>query len=145
MTRVLYRSASVLLLLFAAGHQLGFRRANPLWRADSVVSAMQTTTFIVDGMTRSYWSFFSGFGFFVTALLVFSALLAWTLGDLSIRVRELRIVCWAFALCYVGIAIMTWAYFFIAPGVLSTVVAVVLMMAAWLATHTPSERAASLR
>ena len=141
MTRILYRTTSVLLLLFAAGHQLGFRRANPLWSAESVVSAMQTTTFVVDGYTRSYWSFFSGFGFFVTTLLVFSALLAWTLADVAERVRELRVVCWAFALCYVGIALMTWAYFFIAPGVLSSVVALVLCVAAASASKQSASRA----
>ncbi len=141
MTRILYRIASVLLLLFAAGHQFGFRRENPLWRTESVVAAMQTTTFIVDGFTRSYWSFFSGFGFFVTALLVFSALLAWTLGDIAVRVRELHVLRWAFAVCYVGIAVMTWMYFFIAPGVLSTAVALVLCVAAASASKQSASRA----
>jgi hypothetical protein len=61
--RSLYRLAAVLLVLFAAGHQLGFRRVSPEWNADAVVRAMQTTSFTVQGFTRTYWHFFSGVGF----------------------------------------------------------------------------------
>jgi hypothetical protein len=34
-----YRIASVLLLLFAAGHTFGFRQNNPEWGADAVLGA----------------------------------------------------------------------------------------------------------
>jgi hypothetical protein len=72
----MYRVASVLLVLFAAAHSFGFRRVNPTWNADATVAAMKTT-FQVQGQTRSYWDFFSGFGFFATGLLLFCAILAW--------------------------------------------------------------------
>jgi Kef-type K+ transport system membrane component KefB len=39
----LYRVASVVLLLFAAGHSFGFRKVDPRWNADATVAAMKTT------------------------------------------------------------------------------------------------------
>ena len=127
----LYRISAALLVLFALGHQFGFRSVDPAWQADAVVGAMQTTRFTVQGFTRTYWNFFSGFGFFVTALLLFSGVLAWELGRLRPDVLgQLSRALWAFAICYTAIAIMTWAYFFIAPGVFASLIALCLILAA---------------
>lgn len=127
---LLYRAASVLLLLYAAGHQLGFRRVDPKWNADATVAAMKTT-FEVQGQTRSYWNFFSGFGFFVTGLLLFAAILAWQLGALPGDVlQRLNLVRWAFAACFVALTILTWRYFFPAPTIFSALVALALVLAA---------------
>ncbi len=82
---ILYRIASVLLLLFGVGHQLGFRRVDPRWGVDSTIAALKATRFQVQGMTRTYWDFFSGFGFFVTVLLFFAAVLALVLAAWSAR------------------------------------------------------------
>ena len=82
-TRWLYYTASVLLAFFAIGHQLGFRKVDPTWHANEVVASMQQTHFTVQGFDRSYWSFFSGFGLFSTAFLLFSSLLALELGRLG--------------------------------------------------------------
>jgi hypothetical protein len=134
---ILYRIASVLLVLFAAGHQLGFRRTKPAWGVDAVVASMQTTRFDVDGFSRTYWDFFSGFGFFVTVLLLFAAVLCWQLGGLGAeQLWSLRIVTWALALCFVLLAVFTWRYFFLVPGVFSSVVAACLVLAAWLAGNS---------
>lgn len=130
-TALLYRAASVLLLLYAAGHQLGFRRVDPKWNAAASVAAMQTT-FQVQGQTRSYWDFFSGLGFFCTALLLFAALLAWQLGALPAAVLQtMNLVRWAFAACFVGLTFLTWRYFFPAPTIFSGLVALMLVLAAW--------------
>jgi hypothetical protein len=42
------------------------------------------------------------------------------------------VVRWSFAICFVAIAALTWRYFFIAPGVFSSLVALALIGAAWL-------------
>ena len=132
----LYRVASVLLVLFGLGHQLGFRRVDPRWGLDSAIGALKATPFQVQGMTRTYWDFFSGFGFFVTVLLFFSAILAFQLAGLSKEsLRSLRVVTWAFALSFVVITLLTWRYFFIAPLVFSSLVALCLLMAAWSAAR----------
>ena len=133
---LLYRVASVLLVLFGLGHQLGFRRVDPRWGVDSAIGALKATQFQVQGMTRTYWDFFSGFGFFVTVLLFFSAILAFQLAGLSKEsLRSLRVVTWAFALSFVVITLLTWRYFFIAPLVFSSLVALCLLMAAWSAVR----------
>jgi len=128
---ILYRVSAVVLLLFAAGHQLGFRRVDPRWNADAAVAAMRNVRFPVQGFQRTYWEFFSGFGFFVTTLLLFSAVFAWQVGGLSPDSRRmLAPVLWAFAIAYVVIAALTWRYFFVAPGILATIVALLLVVAA---------------
>jgi hypothetical protein len=99
---------------------------------DSVVQAMKATHFEVQGQTRSYWDFFTAFGFFVTALLLFAAFLAWQLGGLSKEaLRDLGPVTWALALCFVAITLITWHYIFFIPLVFSGVVALCLLFAAW--------------
>lgn len=125
-----YRIASAILVLYVAAHQLGFRQVDPRWNADATVAAMKTT-FQVQGQTRSYWDFFSGFGFFCSGLLLFCAVLAWQLGALPADVMSrLKLVRWAFAACFVGLTIVTWRYIFWAPTAFTAVVALVLVLAA---------------
>ena len=53
---LLYRIAAVLLLLFAAGHTLGFRQSDPTWGVDALLSSMRSIHFDVQGFNRSYWA-----------------------------------------------------------------------------------------
>jgi len=132
-----YRACGVLLLLFAVGHQLGFRQVDPAWGlgVDAVVRSMQTVSFPVQGFHRTYWDFFSGFGFFSTAFLVFSALLAFDLSRQSSEVlAHLRFLRWAFAACYVVIAVLMVTNFFAVPVVFGSLVAVGLTVAASMTT-----------
>ena len=62
---LLYRVASFVLVLFAAGHTLGFRKADPRWGAEAVVGAMHNVRFNVGSFNRGYWDFYLGFGYFV--------------------------------------------------------------------------------
>ena len=138
---LLYRIASALLVLFGLAHQLGFRQVDPRWGVDSAIGALKATQFQVQGMTRTYWDFFSGFGFFVTVLLFFAAILAFQLGGLSREtLSSLGLVTWAFALSFLVITLLTWRYFFIAPLVLSSLVALCLLTAAWSAASEPERR-----
>ena len=129
---LLYRISSGLLVLFALGHTIGFRRVDSSWNADGVVNGMRTVTFHVLGFNRSYWDFFSGFGFFVSVFLIFAAILAWQFGSLSREaLAAIPVARWSFAACFVLIAALTWRYFFLPPGVFSTLVALGLVGAAW--------------
>lgn len=135
--RILYRIIAVLLLAFAGGHQFGFRRADPRWNATGVVDGMRNVTFDVQGFTRSYWDFFSGFGFFVTAFLVFAAIHSWQMGAMSTeRLSALPVMRWSFAACFAIIAVISWQDFFVTPGVLSTLIALGLVAAAMLGAST---------
>jgi hypothetical protein len=130
--KALYRTAAVLLVLFAGGHQLGFRQVDPSWSAGQVVTLMQSTHFTVQGFSRSYWEFFSGFGFFSTVFLLFSALLAWELARVPREVMgAMTRIRWAFALCYLIIAVLMWTNFFAGPIVFSVLIALCLLLAAW--------------
>jgi hypothetical protein len=130
---VLYRIASVLLLLFAVGHTLGFRQIDPKWGVDSLIASMRTIHFDVQGFSRSYWDFYTGFGLFVTVFLLFAAFLAWQLGGLPAQsLARMRGVAWALALCFAAVTVLSWSYFFTAPVVFSLVVTICLVAAAWL-------------
>jgi hypothetical protein len=128
-----YRVASVLLLLWAVGHTLGFRSPDPNWGADSVVGSMQSLHFNAQGSNRTYWDFFVGFGLFVSVFLLLSAVLAWQLGGLPAETLALmRRTAWAFAICFAALTILSWAYFFILAIGFSIVITVCLVAAAWL-------------
>jgi len=95
---------------------------------------MKSTHFNIQGFSRSYWDFFVGFGFFVTVFLLFAAALAWQLGGVAAEtLARLRLIAWAFALCFVAITVLSWRYFFAIPLVLSFLITVCLILAAWLA------------
>ncbi|MFI5091659.1 MAG: hypothetical protein ACHP7P_16590 [Terriglobales bacterium] len=124
--------AAILLLLFAAAHLFGFRQLDPQWGITSLIDSLKTTRFQVQGATRTYWDFFSGFGFFVTVLLLFSSVLSWQLATLPApMLASLRIIRWSLAACYVIIAVLTWRYIFVAPLVFAGLVASCLTLAAW--------------
>jgi hypothetical protein len=130
---LLYRIASVLLLLFAVGHTLGFRKINPKWGIESLIDSMRSIRFDAQGSSRTYWDFYVGFGFFVTVFLLFAAVLAWQLGGLSPDALALMHgTAWALAICFLGVTILSWRYFFIAPLVFSILVTACLGLAAWL-------------
>src|SRR3954467_2362896 len=130
---LLYRISAVFLVLFALGHTIGFRQVDPRWGADTVVSGMRNVSFEVQSFNRTYWDFFTGFGVFVTVFLLFAAVLSWRFGSTSPeRLAVMSVERWSFAVCLVLIAALTWRYFFLAPGVLSTLAALGLVAAAWL-------------
>jgi hypothetical protein len=135
---VLYRIAAVLLLLFAVAHTLGFRQIDPKWGVDSMIASMRSIHFDAQGFSRSYWDFFVGFGLFVGVFLLLSAVLAWQLGGLSQEtLRLMPVVTWTLAGCFVAATVLMWMYFFIAPLIFSAVIALCLILAAWLAGKKP--------
>jgi hypothetical protein len=129
---ILYRTSSVLLLLFAAGHTLGFRQNNPEWGAGAVLGLMRSVRFDAQGFTRTYWDFFSAFGLFFSVFLVFAAALAWLLsGMLTQTFARVRSIAWALAICFVAITALSWRYAFTTPIVFSTLITACLIAAAW--------------
>jgi hypothetical protein len=128
----LYRVASGLLFLFAAGHTFGFTQVDPAWGVGAVVGAMQSSRFIVQGFTRTYWDFFVGAGFTVGVLYLFAAIVAWQLSGLPEGTLALmRVTAWAFAGSFVAVAVLSSLYLFWVPIVMSGVIAGCLTAAAW--------------
>jgi hypothetical protein len=132
---VLYRVASVLLVLFAVGHTLGFRESDPRWGVDTLLGSMRSIRFDVQGFNRTYWDLFVAAGLSVGVFYLFAAILSWQLGGLSAETLPLmRVTAWALALCFVAIAVVSWRYLFIIPIVFSMVISVLLIAAAWLSS-----------
>ncbi|HWZ56409.1 MAG TPA: hypothetical protein VNZ63_10085 [Verrucomicrobiae bacterium] len=129
----LYRTASVLLLLWAAGHTIGFRQIDPAWHVDSLVDSMKSVHFDANGSIRTYWDFFVGFGLFVSVLLLFAAIVAWQLGSLPTEtLARMRAVAWGFVICVGIVTWLSWRYFFVIPVVFSIAILLCLAAAAWL-------------
>ena len=136
-----YRIASVLLLLFAVGHTLGFRQSDPGWGVDTLLDSMRSIHFDVQGFSRTYWDLFVAAGFLVGVFYLFAAILAWQLGGLPGQTLVLmRGTAWAFALCFAAITIVSWRYLFILPTLFSLVITVCLTAAAWLSTKRIGKR-----
>ncbi len=131
---VLYRIASVLLILFTAGHTVGFLKfVPPTPEGIAVRDSLTRVHFQVRGRDYSYGGFYRGFGLFNSVYLLFSALLAWHLGTLAARdPHAIGAVGWAFCVVMVATLLLCWAYFNMVAVTFSAVLAVCLGWAAWL-------------
>ena len=132
-----YRIAAVLLLLFAVGHTLGFRQSDPQWGVDALLGSMRSIHFDAQGFSRTYWDFFSAFGLFFSAFLLFAAVLAWLLAGLPAEIlARVRSIAWALAICFVAVTALSCRYAFTIPIVFSTLITVCLTAAAWRSAKT---------
>jgi hypothetical protein len=114
---LLYRIAAGILVLFFLGHTFGFRQTNPPFGVDAVVAAMQSVHFDLQGSSRTYWDLYSGLGFSSSAYLLFFAVLAWQLGSLpAATLAPMRVITWAFAVCFAAVTIVCVRYMFIIPA-----------------------------
>jgi hypothetical protein len=130
-----YRTAAILLLLFSAGHTLGFRQSDPAWGVDTLLASMRSSRFEVQGFSRTYWDLFVAAGFSVGVFYLFAAVLAWQLGGLPAEtLAVMRVTVWALAFCFAAITVVSWRYLFIVPIVVSLLITVCLTVAAWLST-----------
>jgi len=133
-SRMLYRTAAVLILLLDAGHSVGFPWSDPKWGVDT--TAMTSTHFQILGFSRTYWDFYRGFGLIESVFLLLAAILAWQLGGLPPQASGLlRLTAWALAACFLAITVLSWALFFTIPIVFSALITICLMSAAWLSTR----------
>jgi hypothetical protein len=132
-SKFIYRAVTVLLLLFALGHTLGFNQVDPRWGVSAAITALQTIRFTAQGTPgRTYWGFYLGFGYFCSTLMFFAAVVAWQLSRLPGEIlRRLQVISWAFALAFVAATIVTWKFFFTAPMIFTPVITLGLIAGAW--------------
>ena len=129
---LLYRIASILLLLFAAGHTWGFRQVDPTWGVDSLIRSMRSIHFNANGFERTYWDFFVAFGLVVSTLMVFAAIIAWQLAGLAPgTLAAMRLSVWGFVVCFAAVAYLCWRYVFTIPIIFSIAILLCLTAAAW--------------
>jgi hypothetical protein len=121
-SRRLLRAASVVFVLYAWGHTYGamFHDNTRGPRQAALFAAMRDYTFVVQGQTRSYWTFYRGFGFYVSLALALLAVLTWQLGALSrSHPRQARPLVATLFVSLVAMTALTWVDFFPAPTILS--------------------------
>ena len=126
----LFRIASVLFILVAAGHTLGFLNFKPPTpEAAAVYDGMFNVHFQGN---YSYGHFYVGMGLQVTAYLLFCALLAWHLGGVA-RTSPQAIggLAWSFCGLQVATLLLSILYFPPPPAIFFAIIALCLGWAAW--------------
>jgi hypothetical protein len=133
----LFRIAAVLLLLFAAGHTVGFLKFSPPTpEGVAVRDSMNNVHFQVRGRDYSYGGFYVGFGLFNSVFLLFGAVLAWHMGTLAAgSPQAIGVMGWGLCLTMVASLALCWAYFNPIAVTFSAVLAVCLGWASWLAAR----------
>jgi hypothetical protein len=137
---VMLRVASVISLLFAAGHMLGGLRSWSPPGDTEVLRAMRAFRFDAEGVSRTYWDFYVGFGHMISVFLLAQAVLLWQLGTLAktapIRVRPIVAV---FVVAALATAVLAWKFFFAVPLMLALAIAACLGVA-WFLLRDPTQR-----
>jgi hypothetical protein len=123
------RAASVLSLLFAAGHTLGAINSwSPIGESD-VLQRMRSFHFETMSVTRSYLNLYLGFGFIIGIYLLLQAVLLWQLASYSqhqpARVRPLVA---SFFIASLALCALTWEFIFPVPVMFSVAITIALGM-----------------
>jgi hypothetical protein len=123
----LYHLASVLLLVFFAGHTFGGFVLHPSAsvQQESVLNAMRSVHFAFNGADVTYFGFYRGYGLLTSIFLLLSAFVTWQLAG-SAAERQMAPIAWALFLAYIGVAWLSFKYFFAGPGTIAAVVALIL-------------------
>lgn len=131
---LLYRISAFVLVLFAAGHTLGFMKFKaPTSEGVAVQQAMDKVRFQLGSKSFSYGDFYRGFGLFCTAYLLFAAFLAWHMGDMARDTPQaIGALGWVFCGLQVAGIALSWKYFVLPPTIFSAVLAILTGWAAWL-------------
>jgi hypothetical protein len=129
--KVLLRIASIITLLYCAGHTAAIPWTPAVGPGElPVIEAMKTHPFEMTGFTRTYWDFYLGFGLMSSVYLAFQAAVLWLLGGLANRgAGRLRPVIAAFFVSFALNAVLTWKYFFTVPLVMTIAIAICLALA----------------
>jgi hypothetical protein len=130
-TTLFLRIASVLTFIHAALHTIGgmFGGVAP-GAMQTAVSAMKGNEFVAMGVTRTFWDFYMGFGLAVSVFMTVEAVVFWQLGSLAktdaLRLRPILV---AFLIGFLGMAVVSYRYFFAGPVITEVLIAVCLGLA----------------
>jgi hypothetical protein len=127
---ILLRIASILGLLFAAGHTAGapWTTAKSV-AAQGVAMMMQKVHFDVMGNERSYFDFYYGFGVSISVYLIAQAIVLWQVGEVTkTNPAAARPIMLTLFVSYLAVGVITVMYFFAPPIVFS---AVICALIAW--------------
>jgi heme A synthase len=141
-TPVLLRIASIASLLFAAGHTMGGMQSWSPPGETTVLQAMRSFRFDAEGVSRTYWDFYIGFGLLISVFLLVQAIVLWQLATLANRdAVQVRPIVAAFLISVVATGVLSWRFFFPVPLIFAIAIAACLGLAlASARPHRASER-----
>jgi hypothetical protein len=91
---------------------------------------MRGVEFEVQGLTRTYWHFYYGFGVYITVLLSLQAVVTWQLASIArAETARSRPVIATLALASLTGTLVVWRYIFAIPALFSLSIAVCLAVA----------------
>lgn len=128
---LMLRMAAVIALVYAAGHTAGAPWTPAIGPEQlPVIEGMKSQRFVAEGVSRTYWDFYQGFGVIISAFLCLQAAALWLLGSLA-RANPpcLRPVIAAFLAATLVNAGLAWAYFFALPAILAGAISACLVAA----------------
>jgi hypothetical protein len=133
------RAASVLTLLFAAGHLLGGKDSwSPIGETD-VLRAMRSFHFDAGGADRTYLDFYLGFGFTLGVYLLLQTVLLWQLASIAktdpLRARPMIVSILA---ALIASAFLSWIFIFPVPAISFAVIAACLALALLVSRRGPT-------
>ena len=135
------RITSLISLIFAVGHSLGSLESwSPVGETE-VLRAMKSFHFDTEGVIRTYFDFYLGFGLILSVYLFLQAVLLWQLAALAkteaLRLRPLIV---SFFMASVVSAGLSWKFIFAVPAVSFGVIAVGLGFAFFVASRSKDVR-----
>jgi hypothetical protein len=129
-TTLLLRIASVISLLFTAGHTLGgLKKWSPMGD-NEVLRAMTAVRFETMGANRSYLDFFMGFGWSISVAMLLQTAVLWQMASLArTNAGQVRPMIAAFALAALANGVIAWRFIFPVPALFSGALFIALVAA----------------
>jgi hypothetical protein len=126
--KVMLRAAAVVMLLLAAGHTRGSPWTPAMeGQGLAVVQAMKDGHFDVMGLDRSYFDFYLGFGWMLSAILIAHSILFWQLASLSTQLgKKLRPIILVLSIESFCLTFLGWKFLFFIPVAMNGIVAICL-------------------
>jgi hypothetical protein len=137
------RAATYLLLFYAFVHTAGALFNTPSFSpdADTVLASMRSVRFPVQGVERTWFNFWFGFGLIDSVFFIASAAIAWFLGGRSVTDRRaLRPITWILFLSYAGSIVIILRNFFLGPLIFSALITACLGLECWQTTRSSPAR-----
>ena len=124
------RAAAVLTALYALLHAAG-RPWSPAHdvAATAVAAGMRAVHFSAEGLERSYWDFYQGFGIAISVLVGAQALLLWQLATLARDTGRYRAMALIHLGAMLGIAVIAARFIFALPALMALLIAACLGIA----------------
>jgi hypothetical protein len=133
-TALWLRIASVISLVFTAGHTRGGRRSWSFSGEAEVLNAMRTFRFQVFGVSRTYMDFYRGFGFSLSVYLLLQAVVLWQLASIAdTNSAQVRPIIASFTVASVIGGILTWQFIFPMPALFGAAITACLAAALFVA------------